>query len=141
MVFKSYCTKQSQCVIAQIEHDYSVDILREKEDKYVYGVFSNEDNIFKYYGFSKRKKDTEYKKLRASYKAWQKDILNKTLENEFHKQMDSFCAGNNKVSFDEIMASLDAKSVVTLSWSIKALYYVCMVISIVTFIIAAFIVW
>ena len=56
--------KQSQCVIAQIEHDYSVDILREKEDKYVYGVFSNEDNIFKYYGFSKRKKDTEYKKLR-----------------------------------------------------------------------------
>lgn len=133
--------KQSQCVIAQIEHDYSVDILREKEDKYVYGVFSNEDNIFKYYGFSKRKKDTEYKKLRASYKAWQKDILNKTLENEFHKQMDSFCDGNNKVSYDEIMASLDAKSVVTLSWSIKALYYVCMVISIVTFVIAAFIVW
>lgn len=132
--------KQSQCVIAQIEHDYSVDVLREKEDKYVYGVFSNEDNIFKYYGFSKRKKNKEYRELRASYKAWQKDVSNETLKNIFDAKKDTFMKNNNTVSYDELEASFNSRPVITLSWSIKSLYYVCMFISVVTFFIALFVV-
>lgn len=132
--------KQSQCVIAQIEHDYSVDVLREKDDKYVYGVFSNEDNIFKYYGFSKRKKNKEYRELRASYKAWQKNVSNETLKNIFDAKKDTFMKNNNTVSYDELEASFNSRSVITLSWSIKSLYYVCMFISVVTFFIALFVV-
>lgn len=132
--------KQSQCVIAQIEHDYSVDVLREKDDKYVYGVFSNEDNIFKYYGFSKRKKNKEYRELRASYKAWQKDVSNETLKNIFDAKKDTFMKNNNTVSYDELEASFNSRPVITLSWSIKSLYYVCMFISVVTFFIALFVV-
>ena len=128
--------KQSQCVIAQIEHDYSVDTLRTNDDKYVYGVFSNEDNTFKHYGFSKRRKNKEYKKVREKYRLWQEDYFNETLKDEYYKERDKFLGEVKKVSYEELEASFDAKPVITLSWSIKALYYVCMFISIVTFVIA-----
>lgn len=128
--------KQSQCVIAQIEHDYSVDILRTSDDKYVYGVFSNEDNTFKHYGFSKRRKNKEYKKVREAYRLWQEDLLNETLKDKYYKERDKFLGKVKKVSSEELEMSFDAKPVITLSWSIKALYYVCMFISIVTFVIA-----
>ena len=43
--------KQSQSVIAQIERDYGVHKPYENGGLYAYGVFSNEDNTFKYYGY------------------------------------------------------------------------------------------
>ena len=62
--------KHSQCVIAQIEHDYGMDLLRGEDAEYVYGVFSNEDNTFKYYGREHRKEEEnkEYRRLRKFYK-------------------------------------------------------------------------
>ena len=50
----THLLKQSQSVIAQIERDYYRDTLKDKNQKSVYGVFSNEDNTFKYYNFEKR---------------------------------------------------------------------------------------
>ena len=62
--------KHSQCVITQIEHDYRMDRLKRSNADYVYGVFSNEDNTFRYYGFEHRREEcnAEYRKLRKLYK-------------------------------------------------------------------------
>lgn len=132
--------KQSQCVIAQFEHDYSIDTMRETDDKYLYGVFSNEDNTFKFYGYKKRWKNKEYRELRKLYKAQKKKKATEFIKNKFITDFEAFYEKNKKiVSKDELMSSFESKSIITLSFSIKLLYYMCMVIAVMIFLFALFI--
>ena len=67
--------KKSENVIRQIERDYGVD---KPLDAYPYGVFSNETNIFKYYGISQRKqRKKELCALRVQYKSFMKGLITK----------------------------------------------------------------
>ncbi len=127
--------KHSQSVIAQIERDYEKDLLKD-DAEYVYGVFSNEDNIFKFYGREKRREadNKEYRKVRRLYK---RKELKKLLrcksaiaaEKEFNKEKAAFLNGVKTISEKEFMNSLSASSIRSLTNSIRDLYYLCMLIS------------
>ena len=125
--------KQSQNVIAQIERDYKMDVINDGAD-YAYGVFSNEDNTFRYYGRASRKEsDNENfmilrelylneKKLRKKGEFKEADKL----ENEFEKKKKEFLSKTDTISEKEFMNSIKSGSIVNLSVSIKWLYYICM---------------
>ncbi len=130
--------KHSQCVIAQIEHDYGMDMLKDGDADYVYGVFSNEDNTFKYYGLEHRKKDdnSEYRKLRKLYKkirAMKAIRINenhiKKLEKDLKDKVRSYLKDDDTISYKEFMSSMGNKSIRSLSQSIKLMYYLCMFVS------------
>lgn len=128
--------KQSQCVITQIERDYEEDLLKEDAD-YVYGVFSNEDNIFKYYGLEKRwsRKNKKYRKLRRTYKRikFLKRIrFKKTackMEQNFFRKVDLYLKNDRTISKSEFIESMNNHSILSLSRSIKFMYYLCMIMS------------
>ena len=115
--------KESQNVIEQIERDYEMDKVR---DKYAYGVFSNEANVYRCYGYRQRR-DGSYKKLMSAYKNLLLDRL--TLE-EFNASKAEYLRENEGVSEYELMKSLKSGSIISLSFCIKILYIVCMVISV-----------
>lgn len=131
--------KHSQNVITQIEHDYGMDLLKTKDAEYVYGVFSNEDNTFKYYGREHRKEDCgkDYKKLRKlqSRIKWLKRLkvskkyINR-LENQLKSDAKAYLNDDKTISYNEFMKSLKERSIRSLSKSIKLMYYLCMVASI-----------
>lgn len=131
--------KQSQCVIAQIERDYRMDLLRHEYSDYAYGVFSNEDNTFKYYGLEKRlsKGETEYRKLRRLHKMIKflkfirvkKNFILKK-ENDFQERVKSYLKNEKTISKDEFISSMNSNSILSLSRSIKFMYYLCMIMSI-----------
>lgn len=127
--------KHSQSVISQIEHDYGVDLLKNKDSEYVYGVFSNEDSTFKYYGREHRKEDCgeEYKKLRKLYlkiKKLKKHKANKSnikkLEYQLELDAKAYLNDDKTISYNEFMNSLKERSIRSLSKSIKLMYYLCM---------------
>ncbi len=127
--------KHSQSVIAQIERDYEKDLLK-TDAEYVYGVFSNEDNIFKFYGREKRREaeNKEYRKIRRLYKIKKiKKLLRcksaGATEIEFNKKKTEFLDGVETISEKEFMESLSARSIRSLTNSIRDLYYLCMIIS------------
>ena len=130
--------KQSQAVIAQIERDYEADTIKEKDGKYVYGVFSHEDNTFKYYGYKKRRENKDYLKLQGFYKKYKKaekhrdedEIAYAEAKNLFETEKTGFLKKDKTIAESELMSSLDSRSIITLSFSIKMLYVLCMVISV-----------
>lgn len=124
--------KQSQHVIAQFEHDYSIHTKREPDDQYLYGVFSNEDSTFNLYGFKKRWNNKEYRELRKLYKKKNKKNATKEIINKYNNDFNAFYKKNKKaLSKEEIEASFESKAIITLGFSIKLLYYMCMIIAVV----------
>ena len=130
--------KQSQCVICQIESDYSINTLRNPEDLYVYGVFSNEDNVFNCYGYSKRKdiSNAKYREFRKKYKTIVKNGSDNDKLEALKEEIKAYYKKEDKVSAAEVMSSFKNPSIITLSFSIKMLYYLCMAISIMILVIA-----
>lgn len=139
--------KQSQAVIAQFERDYDADKIEEKDNKYVYGVFSHEDNTFKYYGYKKRRDNKDYMKLLDFYKKYKKaekhrdvdETAYDTAKNLYETEKTAFLEKDKTVTESELETSLDSHSIITLSFSIKMLYLVCMGISVAAFVIGGLI--
>lgn len=135
--------KHSQSVICQIERDYNKHVLTDETQKYVYGVFSNEDNTFEYYGIKDRNKDSkkEYMTLRKKYKRLGFFKLFKFCSNYevnkelLKKDMSAFAEheaekSGKLISAYEIEQSFKSPTIINLSISIKTLYYACMILSI-----------
>ena len=123
--------KKSENVIRQIERDYGVD---KPHRDYPYGVFSNETNIFKYYSLSeRRKKKRAYNELRKLHK---KVAIGDATPEELDKRIAEFIGEDGTVSHHEISASLGESSIIPLSFCIKMLYVLCIVISILAFLFA-----
>lgn len=123
--------KESQNVIEQIERDYEMNTVR---DRYAYGVFSNEANVYRCYGYHQRREGS-YKKLLSAYKKLMRNRL--TLE-AFNASKAEYLQENEGVSEYELMKSLKNGSIISLSLCIKILYLVCIIISILAIALAAF---
>lgn len=130
--------KQSQSVIAQIERDYGRDKLATNADA-TYGVFSNEDNTFRYHGYEHRNEDenAKYRELRAQYKVIKKlkkkkadEAEIKALEDKLDKEIAEYLDGDRTISKKELKKSLGEISILSLSNSIKCMYILCMVVSV-----------
>ena len=114
--------KESQNVIEQIERDYGMDKVH---DKYAYGVFSNEANVYRCYGHKPRHVGS-YKKLKRAYKKHRRNRL--ALE-AFNASKSEYLRENEGVSDYELMKSLKSGSIISLSFCIKILYFICIFIS------------
>ena len=123
--------KESQNVIEQIERDYE---MNKVHDKYAYGVFSNEANVYRCYGYSQRR-ERPYKKLLSEYKKLMSSRL--TLE-EFNASKAEYLQENEGVSEYELMKSLKNGSILSLSFCIKILYMACITISFLAIVLAIF---
>ena len=123
--------KESQNVIEQIERDYEMDKIR---DKYAYGVFSNEANVYRCYGYHQRH-ISSYKKLRREYK---KLLRNRLALETFNDSKAEYLRENEGVSDYELMKSLKNGSIISLSFCIKILYMICMTISGLSVVLAVF---
>lgn len=123
--------KESQNVIEQIERDYE---MNKVHDKYAYGVFSNEANVYRCYGYSQRR-EGPYKKLLSEYKKLMSSRL--TLE-EFNASKAEYLQENEGVSEYELMKSLKSGSILSLSFCIKILYMACITISFLAIVLAIF---
>ena len=131
--------KQSQSVIAQIEQDYGRDLLESDDAGCVYGVFSNEDNTFRYYGYEHRKEERneKYREFRNLYKEIEylkkkkadKDQID-ALEKELNDSVDAYLEDDDTISKVELMKSMGETSILSLSNSIIYMYYLCMIASI-----------
>lgn len=121
--------KESQNVIEQIERDYHMDKVHEH---YAYGVFSNEANVYKCYGCTPRK--GSYNDLRRAYKKRKRS--SRALDT-FNTAKAEFLSENKGVSEHELMKSLESNSLISLSFCIKILYFVCMFISASSVVLAA----
>ena len=113
--------KESQNVIEQIERDYGMDKVH---DRYAYGVFSNEANVYRCYGYTQRRTKS-YKNLKRTYKKYQHNRL--ALE-AFNEAKAEYLRENEGVSDYELMKSLKSGTIISLSFSIKVLYFVCIFI-------------
>ncbi len=137
--------KQSQNVISQIERDYGIHLPSKNGGQYAYGVFSNEDNTFRYYGYKKRRGEDneEYRQLRKLYhlsrKLSRKGLPCDEIDQRYLTQKEAFLRHHPHISAAELENSMPSGSIITLSFSIKMLYYVCMVISFLAFLLALFI--
>ena len=123
--------KESQNVIEQIERDYEMNKVR---DRYAYGVFSNEANVYRCYGYHQRHEGS-YKKLLSAYKKLMRNRI--TLE-AFNASKAEYLQENEGVSEYELNKSLKNGSIISLSLCIKILYLVCIIISILAIALAAF---
>ena len=123
--------KESQNVIEQIERDYG---MNKVSDKYSYGVFSNEANVYRCYGYHQRREGS-YKKLLSAYKKHMRDRL--TIE-AFNAAKAEYLEENENVSEYELMKSLKSRSIISLSYCIKVLYVVCITISFLAVVLALF---
>ena len=123
--------KKSENVIKQFERDYEVD---KPVKDYPYGVFSNETNTYKYYGYSQRKgKKSEFKKLKKLYK---KSLKDPSKQEELEKEILNFIGNDTTVSYKEFYQSLGEKTIIPLSFCIKMLYVLCMAVSTLAFVFA-----
>lgn len=113
--------KESQNVIEQIERDYEMDKVHEH---YAYGVFSNEANVYKCYGCTQRR--GSFNDLRREYKKHKRGKLTAA---KFEAAKAAFLEKNKGVSEYELMKSLESNSLISLSFCIKILYFICMFIS------------
>ena len=106
--------KQSQYVLTQFERDQEADQPHGKQDN-AYGVFSNEENIFKLYdrGF---RKSPAYKEFLAEHKkSDNKDLVLVTYAEKF------------KVSPKELAIAKEKRAIPHLSSCIRVLYVSCQV--------------
>lgn len=116
--------KQSQSVICQIEKDYGANKVK---DVSAYGVFSNEENLFKFYGVKARRnmkkdKKAKYLALRAAYRNGDENT---------DEKIKAFLEGNDTVSVKSVKESLKRKPIITLSFSIKMIYILCIIASVI----------
>ena len=116
--------KESQNVIEQIERAYGVDKVTEK---YPFGVFSNEANVFPSYDIRKRK---DYAELRKIYKQVKKHKVDKQV---LSQKIDEFIGENKVIAPHEVYQGLGASPIIPLSFCIKLLYWVCIGISLLAF--------
>lgn len=125
--------KESENVIRQFERDYGADIPGEL---YPHGVFSNETNSYKYYGYGQRKGNKKgYRQLRKLYEDVQHG---KATTSQLDARVTEYLAQNDcTVSAHELKLSLGKGFIIPLSFCIKMLYITCMVISILAFFLAA----
>ena len=123
--------KESQNVIEQIERDYEMDKVY---DRYAYGVFSNEANVYRCYGYHQRHEES-YKKLLSEYK---KSLRNPLDFGTFNALKAKYLQENEGVSEYELMKSLKNGSIISLSFCIKILYIVCMAISFLAILLATY---
>jgi hypothetical protein len=121
--------KESQNVIEQIERDYE---MNKVHDRYAYGVFSNEANVYRCYGYHQRREGS-YKKLLSEYKMFMRNRL--TLE-AFNASKAEYLQENEGVSEYELMKSLKNGSIISLSFCIKVLYIACITISFLAIVLA-----
>ena len=119
--------KKSENVIRQIERDHGVD---KPVGDYPYGVFSNETNTYKYYNLKARRSGNEYSKLRKLAKLVAKG---KADESELDARIIAFVESDPTVSYHEVKDSLNQETIISLSFCIKLLYILCMVISALAF--------
>ncbi len=120
--------KQSQSVICQIERDYGKNVVAGDT---TYGVFSNEENTFSLYKSTFRKSNAEYKELKKLYKLSLKGLADKQ---KFDEGINAFCNKNKQISPSALKESLKCSSIHSLSSCIKALYWMCAMISLLAFI-------
>ena len=113
--------KESQNVIEQIERDYGMD---QVHDRYAYGVFSNEANVYRCYGYTPRRAKS-YKNLKRKYKKCQH---NRLAPEVFNKAKAEYLCENKGISEHELMKSLKSGTIISLSFSIKVLYFSCIII-------------
>lgn len=126
--------KQSQSVIAQIEKDYKRDQLKDGANA-AYGVFSNEDNTFRYIGLEHRKEENnaEFRELRELYnkieslkkKKGDKEEI-RSLEDDLERRIDEYLKEDSTISRSEFKKSMGETSIRSLSNSIKLMYNLCM---------------
>ena len=114
--------KESQNVIEQIERDYGMDKVH---DRYAYGVFCNEANVYRCYGFTPRRKHA-FNDLRRAYKKRKRS--SSALET-FNAAKAAFLKENDGVSEHELMKGLKSSAIISLSFCIKILYFICIFIS------------
>ena len=119
--------KQSQSVICQIEQDCDFD---KPKGAYAYGVFSNEENLYKLYDLKCRRKSAEYKRLKKAHAAHLRG------EHSDYEALLASYAAKASVSEKELEASLSSRPIVRLSFCIKWLYFGCGGISILAFVFA-----
>lgn len=123
--------KESQNVIEQIERDYGMDKV---SDRYAYGVFSNEANVYRCYSHHQRRAGS-FKKLKRSYKKFMNDRLS---VEDFNASKAEYLRENAGVSEYELMKSLKSRSIISLSFCIKVLYMICIIISALSIVLALF---
>lgn len=126
--------KQSQSVIVQIERDYGRDRLEGADSRSTYGVFSNEDNTFRYVGREHRNEEAnkEYREIRKLYKKIKRLKKKKSnvdkvkmLEAELGEKIDAYLLNDSTISKEDFCTSIKEKSIRSLSNSIKYMYYLC----------------
>lgn len=93
-------------------------------EHYAYGVFSNEANVYKCYGCTPRR--GSFNDLRRAYKKHKRGKLTAA---KFDAAKASFLENHKGVSEYELMKSLESNSLISLSFCIKVLYFICMFIS------------
>lgn len=127
--------KESQHVI--VEYERALGLHKpEAGNSRAYGVFSNEDDVYWCYDRKERNSDPRYRRLRALYKAAPDK---KALPEEAKGLIDELCAAQN-VSEEALLGSLTAKPIAHLSSCIKWLYWLCMAISVLVFLLALLVV-
>ena len=99
--------KESQNVIEQIERDYE---MNKVHDRYAYGVFSNEANVYRCYGYHQRR-ESSYKKLMSAYK---KLMRNRLTQEAFDASKAEYLRENEGISEYELMKSLKSRSIISL---------------------------
>lgn len=124
--------KESENVIRQIERDHGVD--RPTQDN-AYGVFSNETNVFSFYGIKNRKQMK--KKLRPLRKLYCKVKNGKADAQQLDAAIEQLLRETGDIiSKKELYASLSAPAILPLSLCIKGLYLSCMAMSLGAFVLS-----
>ena len=112
--------KQSQSVLCAFEEKYNI---TSSQGHAAYGVFSNEENVFTVYDKKFRKNNSDYLKLKQSFK--------KLTATELDQEIKKFIEKYPNLNANEVKESLHHWSIPHLSTCIKFLYFICIGISIV----------
>ncbi len=127
--------KESQHVIVEYERALGLHKPEEGNSR-AYGVFSNEDDVYWCYDQKERNGDPRYVRLRAFYKA----APDKSdLPEEAKELIEALCIERG-VSEKVLLGSLTAAPIAHLSSCIKWLYWLCMAISVLVFVLALLVV-
>lgn len=128
--------KHSEKVLCQFEKNYGVS--RADHREYPLGAFSNESNVFQYFDYGYRKERGEdWKNLKADYKKFKKGRLTREKMDE---KIVTFM-GEEKVPVKEIYEALGQMPIAHLSTSITWLYRVCILVSVIAFFFAIYLLW
>lgn len=116
--------KESQRVIEQFERKYGYHI---PKGSHAYGVFSNENSVFRYYGRSARREIVAERgeEYRALVRAKKKN------DSKLPEMVKAFLEKDGSVSEKVLIESLDQRPLFTLSGCIRVMYLLSTVIGII----------